>query len=179
LDTREDILTATVAKARKGDLKALSWLYDQYAKAMYNTCLRILNNHAKAEDLLHDGFVIAFSKLGKLRKDELFGGWLKSIMIRLCIDEVRKTVYLAELEALDEVADEEMSCALNCTLEEIQAAISLLPNGCRQVFVLYALEDLSHKEISRLLGISVSTSKSQYHRARTLLRSQIQTRIHG
>ncbi len=63
----------------------------------------------------------------------------------------------------------------------VHQEIKALPDGCRQVFNLYVLEDYSHKDIAGELGISESTSKSQYHRARQLLKERITKKIqvHG
>jgi RNA polymerase sigma-70 factor (ECF subfamily) len=80
---------------------------------------------------------------------------------------------------LEQLPDENELNLLALSVEEINEQIYLLPNGCRQVFVLYVQENLSHKEIGELLRISVSTSKSQYHRARSLLRKKFQTRTNG
>jgi RNA polymerase sigma factor (sigma-70 family) len=63
----------------------------------------------------------------------------------------------------------------------IHREIKNLPDGCRQVFNLFVLEDFSHKQIADTLSISESTSKSQYHRARQLLKERInkQLQLHG
>jgi RNA polymerase sigma-70 factor (ECF subfamily) len=61
--------------------------------------------------------------------------------------------------------------------ELAQEEIKRLPDGCRQVFVLYVLENLEHQDIAKSLGVSIGTSKSQYHRAKRLLKERITQKI--
>jgi RNA polymerase sigma factor (sigma-70 family) len=75
------------------------------------------------------------------------------------------------------VPDEEPAWWTSINLEMVHHAIKDLPEGCRQVFVLYVLEDFSHKDIAKRLGISESTSKSQYQRARKLLKDKLLKKI--
>ena len=79
-----------IEKCLEGDIKAQYQLYQQYAKAMYNIAIRFLNNKMDAEDILQDSFVTAFSRLDELQNRELFGSWLKRIVINNCITLHRK-----------------------------------------------------------------------------------------
>lgn len=179
----KNIQIAVVMKACKGDAAAQAWLYDQYSKAMFNICTRMTANRADAEDLLQESFLIAFRSLHQLKSAEQFGGWLKRIVVNECIRFSKKTFYWEEWnsEKQEDVIDQEIEWWKTVDFGLIHKEIKGLPEGCRQVFNLYVLEDYPHKEIAESLGISESTSKSQYHRAKQLLKERItkQLELHG
>lgn len=129
-----------------------------------------------AEDVLQDVFVIAFKNLHQLKDEMQFGGWLKRITINECIRCSKKQVYSDSWqdEHFEDIKDDEnQHWWNNVDLQKIHDAIKQLPNGCRQIFNLYAIENFSHKEIANSLSISESTSKSQYHRAKQLLKEAL------
>ncbi len=140
-------------------------------------------NRNDAEDLLQDAFIIAFKSLHQLKDPVQFGGWLKRIVVNECIRFSKKNVRWNDWEEdkNQHIADEETEWWKTVNFEIIHKEIRGLPEGCRQVFNLYVLEDYSHKAIAENLGITESTSKSQYHRARQLLKERItkQLQIHG
>jgi RNA polymerase sigma factor (sigma-70 family) len=183
LEPANNIHSVWVQNALKGDSKAQSQLYQQYSKAMFHICTRMTGNRAQAEDILQDAFIIAFKNLHQLKEAVQFGGWLRRIVVNECIRFSRKTVRLQEWEDhFEEIADDHSEAWWKTVdLDMVHQQIKALPDGCREVFNLYALEDLSHKEIATQLGCSESTSKSQYHRAKQLLRERINTQIalHG
>ena len=175
-----DIHELTVIKARQGDHRAQAELYRYYGTAMYNICIRMTGNASDAQDMLQDAFIEAFRHLEQLKQPGGFGGWLRRITINKCIRFSKHHVRWSGLdpEGMVPVEDEETEWWLDIPLILIQEEIKNLPGGCREVFVLYVLEDFGHKEIARNLGISESTSKSQYQRARKLLRERITTKTH-
>jgi RNA polymerase sigma factor (sigma-70 family) len=175
LEPVTNILIAVVKQAGEGDEKAQSLLYRQYAKAMFNICMRMAATRHDAEDLLQESFVLAFSNLKQLKQEVNFGGWLKRIVVNECIRYSKKRVIWRELEDHHhELPENDQSdWIMEISFERVNEEIKKLPQACRTVFNLYALEDYSHKEIADALGISESTSKSQYHRARQLLRDRI------
>jgi RNA polymerase sigma factor (sigma-70 family) len=183
LTAPNNIPTAVVQQAARGDADAQAWLYRQYSKAMFNICVRMTGNIPHAEDVLHDAFIMAFKHLGSLKQADAFGGWLKRIVVNACINHCKKNVPWHELngEEFDTADDNSTAWWTTISLADVHREIRKLPEGCRQIFVLYAMEDNSHKEIALQLGISESTSKSQYHRAKKLLRARISTQIvtHG
>ncbi|MBN1158728.1 MAG: RNA polymerase sigma factor [Bacteroidales bacterium] len=155
--------------SKAGNSKAQKQLYQLYAKAMFNICYRMMNNHEEAEDMLQESFTEAFLKLDTFRFESSFGAWLKRITINKCINTLKKrrTSLIAEEHlpdrSSDEVPDEEIP---GLTVNRIQKAMQQLPEGYRVVFSLYILEGYDHGEISQILGISEATSKSQYSRAK-------------
>ncbi|MBW0177196.1 sigma-70 family RNA polymerase sigma factor [Sediminibacterium sp.] len=170
-------------KACLGDQPSQAWLYRQYSKAMFNICTRMTGNLSDAEDLLQESFMIAFRNLKQLKEPAQFGGWLKRIVVNECIRFCKKNTYqTAWDDHWDEtLSNEEPEWWQTVDIKMVHQEIKNLPDGCRQVFNLYVLEDYSHKDIASHLGISESTSKSQYHRARQLLKERItkQIQVHG
>lgn len=166
----------------RGDSRAQYRLYKLYSKAMYNICTRMLNNRHEAEDILQDAFVSAFRNLKNFKANSTFGAWLKRIVINKCISHLRKNkLMLVEIESGNfETPDaynwDEYSAN---NPEYIHQAIKELPEGSRVIFNLFALEGFKHKEISEMLNVSESTSKSQYLRARSILMEKINVTVDG
>lgn len=143
-------------------------LYKKYSKAMFNICLRMVNDNSEAEDILQNAFVDIFTKLKTFRYESTPGAWIKRIMVNHCINHIRskKQIFLSS-EYIPETADDttfEGDTMYN--VSHIKHAISQLPDGYRSVFCLYALEGYDHSEIAEILDINESTSKSQYSRAK-------------
>ena len=161
-----------IEECRKGSRKAQFRLYDQYSKAMYNLAYRILNNREDAEDILQETFVECFRNLHTFRFESTFGAWLKKILVNKCINQIKKKkIDLTLVEELPPViyeVDEEKE--VSYSTEKIIKCIELLPDGYRIILTLYLLEGYDHGEISQILGITESTSKSQYSRAKEKLR---------
>lgn len=156
---------------KKGDTKAQYRLYKLYSKAMYNIALRMTGKKQTAEDVLQDSFIRAFTDIQKLKNELAFGGWLKRIVINRCIDEIRKRKnifsYTESIEGLHfEIADDEEETT---NPEIVHRLIKKLPDGARVILVLHAIEGYKHAEISEKLGISESTAKTQFYRAKQLL----------
>lgn len=140
---------------------------------MLNVAFRICNNVEQAEDLVQEAFVSAFKNLRSYKGTASFGAWLKRIVINTSLnylrsrkmefDELNDTAEYPESNSID-YEDQEM------TVEKVKECIELLPDGYRIVLSLYLLEGYDHNEISEVLNISVSTSKSQYNRAKRKLK---------
>src|SRR4051812_1276533 len=79
-----------VERCKAGDSPGYKELYHQYAKAMFNTCLRILNNATEAEDVLQESFIEAFRNLHAFEYRTSFGGWLKQICVNRSINHLKK-----------------------------------------------------------------------------------------
>ena len=166
----QDIHREIIELSKEENPRAQFQLYKLYSKAMFNICLRMLNSKEEAEDLLQDSFCDAYMKLNSFRYDSSFGAWLKRIVINKCINSINKKkvdlVYPEhEVEAVEK--DEEIDFnSLDLDVQKVHEAVESLPDGYRVIFSLYALEGYDHKEISQIMNISESTSKSQYLRAK-------------
>jgi len=168
-----DINKKLVEKARQGDQQAMYRLYKMYLPAMYNTCIRIVSNKFDAEDIIQESFVSAFSKMDGFRGDSSFGAWLKRIVVNKSLNHLRgrKLSYIDYDNVQIEDTNSEVDDLPDIPMEMIHEGIKSLPEKARVVLNLYLLEGYMHKEIADMLGISESTSKSQYLRAKDLLRS--------
>ncbi|MDA3817314.1 MAG: RNA polymerase sigma factor [Prolixibacteraceae bacterium] len=171
MGTKTDIHKKLIEASKKGDNKARRQLYELYARAMFNICCRMMNNREDAEDILQEAFIQAFSKLDSFRYESTFGAWLKRIVINTCINAIQKRK--VELQLTDDMHfygdrydDTYEENELPLTTAHVQQAMEQLPEGGRIVFSLYLLEGYDHVEISQILDISESTSKSQYMRAK-------------
>ena len=146
---------------------------------MYNICLRMTGNKQDAEDILQEAFYLAYINISKLKKIESFGAWLKKIVVNQCILFLRKQIHYVDIESTSENTDnEEDNWMQEISMNEINKEIQQLPDGSRIVFNLFLLESYSHKQIAEMLEISESTSKSQYHRAKNILRTQLKKKLH-
>ncbi len=162
-----------IEECRKGNNKAQFSLYDQYSKAMYNLAFRILNNREDAEDILQEAFVECFRNLETFRFESTFGAWLKKIIVNKCINQIKKKkIDMTLCETLPQtIYEEDEEKEVTYSTEKIIKSIELLPDGYRIILTLYLLEGYDHNEISQILSISESTSKSQYSRAKEKLRN--------
>jgi len=169
--TVNDITTQLIEECKRGSNKAQFRIYNQYSRAMYNLAYRMMNNREDAEDILQEGFLECFRNLGSFRFESTFGAWLKSIIINRCINQLRKKkIDLLYCEYLPVDLSEEEDEAIYDT-GKIFKGIEKLPDGYRIILTLYLLEGYDHTEISQILGITESTSKSQYSRAKDKLRN--------
>ncbi len=164
-----------IAGCKQGNAKAQFEVYRLYSKAMYNTTLRILNNTAEAEDTMQEAFLLAFSKISTFRESVSFGAWLKRIVVNKALDVMRaRKVVFTEYDAAKTVATEssfiiENEEAAEEKVRQIREAIATMPDGYRVVLTLSLLEGYDHDEISLILGIRASTSRSQLARAKKKL----------
>jgi len=160
-----------VEQCKKGDDSAFRELYMLYSKPMFNASMRILNNRDEAEDVLQESFVAAFRHIRSFEEKGSFGSWLKRIVINKSLDALKKQkqnfVQVDELNIAEEETEEETGIEYDAVA--LQKAIDRLPDGYRVILTLFLFEDYSHRMIAEKLGISESTSKSQYLRARKKL----------
>jgi RNA polymerase sigma-70 factor (ECF subfamily) len=171
-----------IDRCKSGEQKAQFQLYKLYYKAMYNTCLRIVNDNLEAEDIMQEAFLKAFEKMKTYKGEVSFGAWLKRIVINHSLDELRKRKldmesiedsFVEVKEKNDEkerINEEEVILKA----EEIRDEINNLPDGYRIVLSLYLIEGYDHDEISEILNISSSTSRSQCARAKQKLLKNLQ-----
>ncbi|GAB4406942.1 MAG: RNA polymerase sigma factor [Bacteroidia bacterium] len=157
------------------EARAQRQLYEMFAPEMMAVCARYAHSLADAEDMLQEGFVKVFRNLKHYRDQGYLGAWIRRIMINNAIDHLRRgKPRQQQAELYPSVAMDETGDALELIqAEELMRMIRELPGGYRMVFNLYAVEGYSHAEIGEQLGITESTSRSQYARARALLQQRI------
>jgi RNA polymerase sigma-70 factor (ECF subfamily) len=146
--------------------------------------MRYCKNRIDAEDVMQDGFIKVFTQIHKFRNEGSFEGWIKRIMINAAIDNYQanlKHFFHEDVSEMDERIlnidnqEEDMPDHLKVGKERLMQMIQELPDGYRMVFNLYAIENFNHKDISAMLGISESTSKTQLLKARRALRKKLES----
>jgi RNA polymerase sigma-70 factor (ECF subfamily) len=163
-----------IERCKKGEAAGYKELYQRYAKAMFNTCLRIVNNTAEAEDVLQESFAEAFRSLENFEYRTSFGGWLKQICINRSINQLKKRrVTWVDIDATDTQygAEENFIDEDDIALQvaSVKKSIMALPDGYRTVLSLYLLEGYDHEEIAAILNVAASTTRTQYTRAKQKL----------
>jgi len=176
--TAANIQDELIARCRQGERAAFYKVYKLYSRSMYNVGYRIVNNQEEAEDVLQESFISAFNNLESYRGESTFGAWLKRIVINKAINHLhkRKAERMPEDERFDVKAEEPVDEleGYPFTVEKVRAAITALPDGYRSVLSLYLLEGYDHAEIGAILGITESTSKSQFNRAKKKLKEVLE-----
>ncbi|MBC8083461.1 MAG: sigma-70 family RNA polymerase sigma factor [Hymenobacter sp.] len=151
-------------------------LYERFSGRMMAVCLRYAQTTFEAEDVLQEGFITVFRNLSKFRRECPLEFWIRRIMVNAALRQHRRNaplVAVSEGEYPEELAGEEFTLA-NYGFEELLTIVQELAPRYRMVFNLFAIEGYGHKEIGEMLGISEGTSKSQYSRARAILKSKIE-----
>ena len=165
-----------VHQCKKGDRIAQERVYALYSRQMYVVCQRYCKSQLEAEDVLQEAFIKVFKNIEQFRAEATFGAWIKRIVVNTALNSQRSKLYMfpmTDVETLKNESDENISLS-GFELEELLAMIQSLPEGCQAIFNLYAIEGYSHREIAEKLGISEGTSKSQYFRAKALLKEMIE-----
>lgn len=172
---KENTQNTLLERCRKKEGSACRELYDQYARAMFNISLRIVNDKDEAEDILQESFIKAFSDMTRFNTLPEFGGWLKRVVVNHSLDVIRKKkpsfVPLEDIQFTETFENEDY---IQYDINEIITCVRLLPHGFRVILTLFLFEDYSHKEIAAMLNISEGTSKSQYNRAKNKLIELVQ-----
>lgn len=175
LSTQLNIHASLIAGCKAFDPHSQREIYRLYSKAMLNTAFRIVGARQDAEDVIQEAFISAFHHIERYREEATFGAWLKRIVINKALTHIRKNGRMMPLEEDFDVAMEETALPTEgISIDQVREAILELPDGFRTVLSLYLLEGYDHVEISEILGISVSTSKTQYMRAKEKLKMILQ-----
>ena len=154
-----------------GQELGFSKLYQKYVKQVYNTVIRLVIDEVEAEDLTQEIFISLFNDMNKVKDVQFLGAWLKRVSINKSISYIRKKKIHAsdidEIQMVDESDDEVFEKELKeAQISEIQAVIEELDVEVRTIVNLFLFEDLPHEEIGKLLGLSSTTVRSKYHRAK-------------
>ena len=179
---QQDIHKEIIEKSKRGNYRAQSELYQLYAKAMYNICLRMMNSREEAEDMLQESFSEAFHKLDTFRYESTFGAWIKRIVVNKCINELKRRKaqleFFEDMSPFDSKEEEPSAYEPALSVENVRNAMEHLPQGSRVIFSLYLLEGYDHEEISQILNISESNSKTQFMRAKNRIKEILKTTYH-
>lgn len=169
LSLDEDIQLAK--EVARGESLAMDTLYRAHSPKILSICRRYASGKEEALDLLHDGFIRVFEKIGSYKGRSALGIWVKRVVINHAINTLKAKTKWEELaEEFPDLADEEWEEEEEANPEILIALIQELPNGYRMVLNLYVFEGMSHDEIAAQLGISPVSSRTQLFKARRLLK---------
>jgi RNA polymerase sigma-70 factor (ECF subfamily) len=150
---------------------------------MFIVANRFLKHTEDAEDAMQEAFINAFQKIDQYTAEVSFGAWLKKIVINKSLDKLRaKQNYYVTIEEskLEVIADEDdWQTSDETTLEEIKTEIDNLPDKYRIVVMLFLLEGYDHQEISEILTISTTASRTQLLRGKKKLQQALKKRSYG
>jgi RNA polymerase sigma-70 factor (ECF subfamily) len=166
-----------IEKCIRGESEARKMIYELHAPAMMSVCRRYVGNRETARDLLHDGFVRLFTKIHTYSGAGSFNNWMKRIFVTTALEYLRRNEILQYGVDVDEFdyCDDEPNISLfeNLSAEDLFDCVANLPDKCRTVFNMYAIEKYTHAEIANRMEISENTSRSQYANARQLLQKMV------
>ena len=163
----------------QNDRRMQEELYRRFSPRMYAVCLRYAANAEEAEDILQEGFIKVFKKLGSFRGEGSFEGWIRRIFVNTAIEHFRRKRYLQPVTEKEEntIEGKYLSILDDLAEKDILALVLQLSPGYRTVFNMYVVEGYTHKEIADMLGISEGTSKSQLSRAKVILQDMVRELI--
>lgn len=171
------ITKAIIDSFVKGEKLGFDTLYGSYSPGMYAICLRYTRCDDDAQDVLQEAFIKIYKNRDKYDTTKEIGPWIKTIVIRTALNYIKEQ-YRYSLTADDSHFDqvEVISVEEDPTMDQKQQLMLILqglPDGYRTIFSLYTIDNLTHKEIAEYLGISEGTSKSQYSKAKKMIKERL------
>jgi RNA polymerase sigma-70 factor (ECF subfamily) len=168
---------------KNGDERAFGQLFDKYKKRVINFCYRYCGHRAVAEELAQEIFIRVYKAAATYRPKARFSTWLFKIATNVCLNEIRKPVYRARLESIDQAQDEENAAAREIAMEparsapdmmlesrqeqaRVRGAMEQLSEQQRAALLLRTTEEFSYREIGRQMGCSENRVKTLIHRGR-------------
>ena len=159
-----------------GNREMQKLLYERFAATMKGVCLRYSKTSFEAEDIMHDAFLKVYKNIEKFKGDCPLEGWVRRIMVNTALSHLRSRLHKIDATETDEgieIAEPETAIS-TFAAEELMEMVRRLPPKYQAVFNLFAIEGYSYKEISETLNVSEVTCRSQYMRARTMLREMVE-----
>jgi RNA polymerase sigma factor (sigma-70 family) len=164
---------SVIEAAARGDIKAFKRVFDFYLPKMRPVSLRYSYTDFEADDILQEAFIKIFHNLKDFRFEGSFEGWIRRIVVNTALNHNKKNSNYHASEQIEEAMEEEdesITSFEGTEASELMNLIEQLPDGYKTVFNLYVFEDFSHKEIGDILGISEGTSRSQYSKAKKMIK---------
>lgn len=165
-----------IRRCKKNDRLAQKELFDRFSNKMMAVCMRYCKNQEDAKDILQDGFFKVLTKIKSFKGNSRLDTWMTRIFINQALNSFRhgrKKFYHEEIKADYEGDTEEEEALPERDPKAVLAALQRLPDIYRVVINMYAIDGLSHKDISQALGITEGSSKSRLSRARKLLKDEL------
>ncbi|MDD5693807.1 MAG: RNA polymerase sigma factor [Bacteroidales bacterium] len=171
----ENTLDEIISGCKSGKVRDQEKLFNLFSEEMFGVCLYYSRDTSDAEDLLHDGFLKIFKHIHSFRYQGSFEGWMRKIMVNTSLERFRKERHIYPLSEVENKVEDVMEENIigQIATKDLLKMIQDLSPRYRMVFNLYAVEGYSHREISRMLGITEGTSKSNLARARAILQRNV------
>ncbi|VXB33901.1 RNA polymerase subunit sigma-70 [Flavobacterium sp. 9AF] len=169
------IIDQLINDCKKGNTKAFEQIYRLLSPKIFGVCLKYSRNYEEAQDNLQEGFLLIYEKIGQFQFKGSFEGWAKRVVINFILQQYRNQ---GVFEIVSENIPDEVEIEVDdehISIEFLTKIIQELPDRYRLVFNLYVMDGYSHKEIAEMLNINIGTSKSNLARAKTILKSKIET----
>lgn len=167
-------------QCKSGNQRAQMDVYNRYYKAMYNTSYRILKDSFKAEDIMQESFLTAFTKLDTLKENSVFGSWLKRIVINNSISAYQKNKKDNNVpldDVLYKVEDDqgvpEDHEWTNIKAAQIIQGMKSLKENYQLVLTLFLIEGYDYEEIGEIMNISYANCRTMISRAKDSLRQKL------
>jgi RNA polymerase sigma-70 factor (ECF subfamily) len=181
LDNEIKIASDLVERCRANDRKAQMALYRKYCDGMFCVAMRFVRKSDEAEDLVQEAFIRAFKKIDQFRGDVTFGAWLKRIVVNKCLDFLKKkkesTISMDEYTL--QIAEEpDWTVDQTVSVDTVLEAMDKLPDKYGNVLKLYLLEGFDHEEISEIMGLSQTASRTRLMRGKEYLRALLNENNH-
>ncbi len=171
---RKYIEAEVVAGCIENDRYAQELMYRKHFAAMYHMCLRYSNDQETVLEIVNDGFIRVFKKIGQFEFKGSLEGWIRRIVFHAVADHFRKKPAQWVEVMFEEHDQADNTTALDSLYaDDLLGLVEKLPNATRSVFYMYALEGCSHADIAEQLGISVGTSKWHLSNARAMLKTML------
>ncbi|GMN09416.1 hypothetical protein MTsPCn9_01280 [Croceitalea sp. MTPC9] len=171
-----------VEQCKLNDRTAQMKLYKQYCDGMFYVAMRFLKNTDDAEDVLQESFIKAFQRIHQFKGEVTFGAWLKRIVVNGSIDFLKskhqRTVELDE-GYMHIAEDDNWEVDNEVAIDEVKQKIEELPKKYRFVVQLYLVEGYDHKEISEILDISETASRTRLLRGKNYLKESLRELKYG
>jgi RNA polymerase sigma factor (sigma-70 family) len=166
---------SVIKSAVQGDILAFKNIFDFYLPKMRPVSLRYAFTDFEADDILQESFIKVYHNLKDFKFEGSFEGWIRRIVVNTALNHRKKNINYLVLEPLDEVSDIKEEWDFVEELDEVVPSelmkiIDLLPEGYKLVFNLYVFDDLPHRQIGKMLGISEGSSRSQYSKAKKMIK---------
>jgi len=168
-----------ITQTLNGNVNAFAFLVEKYKHMLYTLTIGIVKNKEEAEEVSQDSFVKAYKNLASFKGDSKFSTWIYKIAYYASLDVVKKNKRLVYSEDIDNIREGELGSvqdSLKCLEEKerkevINKALLKLPGEERVILTLFYFEDLSIKEISKVVNLSEDNIKVKLFRSRKKLAS--------
>lgn len=170
-----------IQACRKGEAKAQRKLYDQYGPQLMGLCLRYTGLREDAEEVFHDALMKVYKNISTFKEDSSLKTWINRIGINTALDFLRKQKNALMIEHISdgalEIRDTDIEQEVSLSAEVAMQLMRKMPMNQQIVINLYAIDELSHREIAQQLNISEEASRSQYSRAKRTLAELVKTKL--